>query len=430
MGIADPMEDNGVKVIVLGGGVVGVSTAYYLSLEGHDVEVIDRQAGVGLETSFANAGLIAIAHASPWAAAKTPWQTLGWLGRSDAPVYLRFKFDPAFWSWGLKFLRHCTDARETEGRERLKRMVHYSLDKLIELRTATGIAYHQRTDGFLSLYRSPKNFAAAAAAAEKRIADGAPKNIVEAADCLEMEPALKNSNVSIAGGIHSSIDESGDAFVFTQQLAEFCRNRGVEFRFNTSIKSIESTGSRITGIRLNGDDEPLQADAYVLALGSYSRAFARTLGLDLPIYPIKGYSVTLPITDGAAAPSLSLADEDKRIGMSRLGGRMRIAGTAEIAGFDLELNRARCRNIAEVGKEYFPDSCDHQAAEFWTGLRPVTPDGPPILGKAGYDNLFLNTGHGTLGWTMACGSGRITADLIAGRQPEIKLDGLTLARYQ
>lgn len=417
------------KVIVLGGGVVGVSTAYYLRQAGHDVVVVDRQSGAGLETSFANAGLIAITHASPWAAAKTPWQTLGWLGRSDAPVYLRFKLDPALWSWAWRFLRNCTDAREAEGRERLKRMVHYSLDKLIELRAETGIEYHQRTDGFLSLYRSAKSFAAAATEAEKRIAEGEAKKIVEASGCLAMEPALKRSNVEIAGGIYSSVDESGDAFVFTQKLAEMCRSQGVTFRFDTSIASIESTGSNITGVRIEGDDEVLQGDAYVLSLGSYNPKFARTLGLKLPIYPIKGYSVTLPVTDAGTAPSLSLADEDKRIGMSRLGDRVRVAGTAEIAGFDLRLNDMRCRNIAEVAKAYFPDSCDHQAAELWTGLRPVTPDGPPILGKAGFDNLFLNTGHGTLGWTMACGSGRITADLISGRQTEIGLDGLTLARY-
>jgi len=418
------------KVIVLGAGVIGVSTAYYLAKAGHAVEVIDRQADVGLETSFANAGQIAVSHATPWAQPGLPWQMLKWMGQDDAPFYFRFKFDPHFWSWGLRFLRCCTQRRLEAGTERLYRLSQYSLACLKELRAELDLDYLQRDQGILSLYRSAPEFDLAARGAQARADGEAVEQVLDATGCIAVEPALAHAAVDIAGGILTPHDASGDAYLYTTRLAEACRELGVTFRFGATISGFESRGGEVTGVRLRGEDGLVQADVFVLALGSYSPLLARGLGLNIPVYPVKGYSVTLPVEDSDKAPTISIADAEKKISMSRLGDKLRAAGTAEIAGYDLTLTEARSRNVLDTVLELFPQSGDAAKVESWTGLRPMTPDGPPVLGGSSYRNLYLNTGHGTLGWTMAAGSGKITADLISGQSAEISLDGMTIARYE
>ena len=415
----------------MGAGVIGVSTAYYLAEAGHEVCVIDRQPEVGLETSFANAGQIAVSHATPWAQPGLPWQLLKWLGRKDAPFYFRFKMDPHFWNWGLQFLSCCTSRQMAIGTERLFRLSQYSLHCLKELRGTLDLDYDQRQEGILSLHRDQAAFDLAAAEIEAHSGDdGTVVEVLDRAACQRIEPALSQSSVDLVGGIFTPHDESGDAYAYTVKLAQACRDKGVEFQLNKTISGFETKASEITGLRLKGDDEVRTADAFVLALGSYSPLLARELGLKLPVYPVKGYSVSLPVGNAGAAPTVSIADVQKKISMCRLGDVLRAAGTAEIAGYDLTLSEPRARNVLKSVMEIFPHAGDAAEAKFWTGLRPLTPDGPPILGGSSYRNLFLNTGHGTLGWTMAAGSGKITADLISGQRAEIDLDGITIARYE
>lgn len=413
------------KVVVLGAGVVGVASAYYLAQAGHDVVVIDRREGVGLETSFANGGQIAAAHASPWAQPSIPMNMLRWSGRADAPLYVGLKTDPDFWRWGLKFLRNCTAARFKVNAERIRRLTSYSFQCLKDLRDEHAIEYERNPPGVLSLFRSSEAFETAAFHADD-FASESPR-VLDREGCVEFEPALVHAGADIVGGLFWAGDESGDALLFTERLAEICRTLGVEFRLQATVSDFELSGPRITGVHTDGG--LINGDAFVLALGSYSPLLARRLGLRLPVYPIKGYSVTVAIDDPSAAPDISLADDEKKIVLCRLGNRLRAAGTAEVAGYDLTLSEARCKNVARSARDFLPKAGDHDKAEFWTGLRPMTPDGPPLLGRAGKENLFLNTGHGTLGWTMACASGRLTADVISGREPGIDMDGLTLERY-
>ena len=418
------------KVIVLGAGVIGVSTAYYLAKAGHDVTVIDRQSGVGLEASFANGGQIAVSHATPWARPGLPLQLLKWMGQDDAPFYFRLKLDPHFWMWGLRFLASCTTRQLEIGTERLFRLSQYSLACLKDLRDTVNLDYNQRQEGILSVYRDQQAFDLAAA---ELVAHGGAEIVAQALDsdgCRRVEPALKTTGIDIAGGILTAEDESGDAFAYTEQLADLCKGLGVEFRFGATVLGFDTDSSSITGIRLKDTDQTLSADAFVLALGSYSPLLARALGLKLPVYPVKGYSVTIPVTNQSAAPTISMSDVQRRISMSRLGNQLRAAGTAEIAGYDVSLSDGRCQNVLDGVKDLFPQAGDTSQAKFWTALRPMTPDGPPIIGGSSYRNLFLNTGHGTLGWTMATGSGKIVADLISGQRPEISLDGMTMARYE
>jgi D-amino-acid dehydrogenase len=426
-----------VKTVVMGAGVIGVTTAWYLAKAGHDVVVIDRQAGPAMETSFANGGQIAVGHASPWAKPETPLQMLRYLGQADAPFYFRLKMDPALWSWGFRFFRNCTNARLKQGREILHRLSSHSLLCLQDITAQTGIDYHQQNRGILSVYRSSQTFDHARADAANYTGNGPGFDILQTPDVLELEPALATARIDIAGGLLSKGDESGDARLFTEGLVEDCKNLGVEFRYNvhisgfarsgSSLRAIDVTSSRSESTKSSADS--IEGDAFVMALGSYSALLARELGLKLPVYPIKGYSVSLPVTKPSAAPSISLSDEESRVVVTPMGGTLRAAGTAEVAGYDTSMSEARSRNILRVMEDLFPNAGDRDQAEYWTGLRPMTPDGPPILGQAGPENLYLNTGHGTLGWTQACGSGQIIADIISGHESKISLDGLTLARY-
>ena len=404
------------RLLVLGAGVIGVTSAWYLAKAGHEVTVIDRHEQPGEETSFANGGQISVSHAAPWANPHVPAKILKWLGREDAPLLFRLRADWRQWLWGLRFLRECTPARTRHNIRQLVTLGLYSRASLQALRAETGIHYDELARGILHFYTNERELAAAAESARVMRDQGCEIEMLDARRCVEIEPALRH--VRLAGGSYSPIDESGDAHKFTQALAAAAAQRGVQFR-TARITGIEAQGGRIAGVRTEGAAAPLRADAYVLCLGSYSPIYARRLGIGLAIYPLKGYSVTMPLADAAKAYSVSLTDDEHKLVFSRLGERLRIAGTAELNGYNTELNEVRCRAILERTMQLFPGAGDAARAQYWTGLRPATPSNLPYIGATRYPNLYLNTGHGTLGWTHACGSGRAIADIASGRQPEI-----------
>ena len=416
------------KTIVMGAGVIGATTAYYLARAGHEVTVIDRQADVGLETSFANGGQISVAHPEPWAAPDVPLKLLEWLGKEDAPLIFRLRADPAMWAWGLRFLRNCTGRRRRLNTLRTLRLAAYSREVLTRLREQTGIAFDHRKEGILHVFRDPRELDKAVALVTLRREQGVAQETVDGKGCVRIEPALAAVIESLAGGIYAPDDESGDALLFTQALTRLCAEMGVDFRFRTVIAGLARDGDRVEAVVT--DHGRLTADAYVLALGSYSPLLARGLGIRLPIYPVKGYSATLPITELGVVPTVGIIDEARRVVISRLGERLRVAGTAELAGYDARVNPARARAVLAAGLELFPNAGDADGATFWAGLRPMTPDGPPLIGATPYRNLFLNTGHGALGWTLACGSARVVSDLVGGRAADIDLEGLSLARFR
>jgi D-amino-acid dehydrogenase len=404
------------RLLVLGAGVIGVTSAWYLAKSGHEVTLVDRHEQTGEETSFANGGQISVSHAAPWANPHVPAKLLKWLGREDAPLLFRLRADWRQWLWGLRFLRECTPARTRHNIRQLVTLGLYSRASLQALRAETGIHYDELARGILHFYTNERELAAAAESARVMREQGCEIEMVDARRCVEIEPALRR--VRLAGGSYSPIDESGDAHKFTQALAAVAARRGVQFR-TARISGVEAQGGRIAGVRIEGAAQPLRADAYVLCLGSYSPIYARPLGVELAIYPLKGYSVTLPVADAANAYTVSLTDDEHKLVFSRLGERLRIAGTAELNGYNTELNEVRCRAILERAMQLFPGAGDPARAQYWTGLRPATPSNLPYIGATRYPNLYLNTGHGTLGWTHACGSGRAIADIVSARQPEI-----------
>jgi D-amino-acid dehydrogenase len=406
-----------VRVVVLGAGVVGVAAAWYLREAGHDVLVLERQSAAGMETSFANGGQISVSHAEPWANPGAIRKILKWLGRADAPLLFRLRADPQQWLWGLKFLLECLPGRSRRNVVQLVRLGLYSRSMLQDLRRRGGMRYDHLERGILHLYTEARDFEAAARTAKLMRdlgVDRVPKSIDE---CIAIEPALATARRLIAGGTFAASDESGDAHRFTQELATLCAQRGVRFEFGRTVERIITESDRVAGVQAAGD--LVRGDAYVVALGSYSPLLLRPTGISLPIYPAKGYSVTLPVKDAAAAWSVSLSDEAHKLVFSRLGERLRIAGTAELAGYDTSINEVRCRAILKRTMDLFPGAGDASRAEFWAGLRPATPSNIPCIGRTRYANLFLDTGHGTLGWTHACGSGRAIADIVSGRAPEV-----------
>ncbi|MEK7815250.1 MAG: D-amino acid dehydrogenase [Pseudomonadota bacterium] len=416
------------KVIVLGSGVIGVTSAYYLNKAGHEVTVIDRADAPGRETSFANGGQVSWGAGGPWAAPGIAWTACKWLFKPHSPLVLRPRLDPAMWSWMLQFLRNATPARYAINKERMLRLARYSHACMQQLRQETGIHYDEQTRGTLILFRTQQDLDKAAADTALLDRFGVPYQLLSRSGCLAHEPALKPVKWKIVGGVHYPEDESGDCHLFTHNLAQLAEKAGVRFQMQTTINRLEtSAGDQIA--RIVTDRGEFAADAYVLACGSYSPLLLRPLGIRLPVYPLKGYSITIPVTHPDAAPIGTLSDETYKVVITRLGDRLRAAGTAELAGYDLSLPRRRCETLAHVLRDLFPHAGDFSNAEYWTGLRPMTPDNPPVLGVTPYKNLFLNTGHGTLGWTMSCGSGRVLANVVAGRRSEVDLDGLTLARF-
>jgi len=410
------------KVVVLGAGVVGTACAWYLRQAGHDVLVLERQPAAGMETSFANGGQISVSHAEPWANPGAPLKFLKWLMREDAPLLFRLRADPQQWLWGLKFLLECFPARTRHNIVQLVNLGLYSRASLQALRRETGIEYDHLERGILHLYTNAREFEAAKEPARLMRELGCDRQLKTPDECVAIEPALAPSRHLIAGGTYTSADESGDAHKFTQELARLAAERGVRFEYGTRIERIVADSDAISGVqvvRADGKPDTVRGDAYVLALSSYSALLARPLGIRLAIYPAKGYSVTMPVRNASAAPSVSLTDDEYKLVFSRLGDRLRIAGTAELTGYDTTISTVRCQAIVRRTVELFPDAGEPAKAEFWTGLRPATPSNIPYIGRTKYPNLFLDTGHGTLGWTHACGSGRALADLMSGRKPEV-----------
>jgi len=416
------------RVIVLGGGVIGVSTAYYLARAGHEVTVLERQAGAGLETSFANAGEISPGYSAPWAAPGLPLKVLKWLFMKRRPLVIRPKLDPAMAIWGLRLLRNCTARRYDINKSRMLGLAEYSRDCLRALRSDTGIAYDQRMQGTLQLFRTAKQLDGAEADMAILARFGIRHALLDRDGCVAAEPALARVKDKIAGGLQLPDDETGDCFLFTQALAAQAVALGVKFQYGLNVLRLRHAGGVIEAVETGDAKQNFTADAYVLALGSYSPLLLRPLGIALPVYPVKGYSLTFPISDPSGAPESTVMDETYKVAVTRLGNRVRVGGTAELSGYDLRLREPRKDTLAHVVGDLFPGAGDSSRALFWTGLRPMTPDGPPVIGRSPFANLYLNTGHGTLGWTMAAGSGRVLADLISGTTPDIDMAGLGLNR--
>ena len=401
------------KIIVLGAGVVGVTGAWYLAKAGHEVTVVERREAAALETSFANGGQISAGHAEPWAKPSVVPKILRWLGREDAPLLFRPRADWAQWRWGLRFLMECWPGRFERHARTLGGLAAYSRECLRALRQELGLRYDQLERGILQFATNQRDFESLAHHADRA-------QVKSAQECLALEPALAHSRDPVIGGVYNPNDESGDAHRFSVELARLAAARGVTFRFGTTIDSVEAAGGKVTALRTNG--AALAADAYVVSLGSYSPLLLAPLGVRIPVYPLKGYSVTLPLGPGEAAlaPTVSLTDEAFKIVISRLGHRLRAAGTAELTGYDTSINPARCAAIARRIRDLFPGLGGITTIDNWCGLRPATPNNVPVIGRTRYSNLYLNTGHGTLGWTLACGSAAVLADLVSGRRPEVE----------
>jgi D-amino-acid dehydrogenase len=415
------------RVLVLGAGVIGGTAAYELAADGHEVTLIDRQQGPALETSYANAGEVSPGYSAPWAGPGVPLKAIKWLLMNHRPLVLRPHLDLPMIGWMLAMLRNCTARRYEVNKARMVRLAEYSRDCMKTLRAETGITYDERMLGTLQLFRTQSQLDGTGKDTEILERFRVPYQVLDRDGCIRHEPALIRVKEKFVGGLRLPGDETGDCFTFTNRIAEMARAKGARLRFNETIQSLLSDGRRITGVVTSVGR--VQADAYLLALGSYSPLLLRPLGIDIPVYPVKGYSITLPITDARGAPESTVMDETHKVAITRLGDRIRVGGTAELAGYTLKLHEARRRTLMHVVGDLFPDGGDQGRAEFWCGLRPMTPDGTPVVGPTEMPNLFLATGHGTLGWTMAAGTARVIADLIGGRKPAIDLEGLTIARY-
>jgi D-amino-acid dehydrogenase len=431
----DRFKDFPMRVTVLGAGLLGVTSAYYLNQLGHDVTVVDRQATPAAETSFANGGQISVSHAEPWANPGAPLKLLQWLGREDAPLLFRLRADLGQWLWGLQFLRECTPARTRHNIRQIVRLGTYSRDTLQALRRElgeTGFGYDERTQGILHFYTTQKEFDAAQAPAEQMRALGCDRQVISADEAVRLEPALRHIRPQLAGATYTQEDESGDANKFARALAQRCQANGVKFLMGHHVTAIREAAGRVDHVEATdgeGRFQRIRGDAVVLAMGSASPLLARPLGIRLPIYPAKGYSVTMPVMDAAMAHQVSLTDDEFKLVFSRYtsDGRdgtpardvLRIAGTAEFNGYDRDLNAVRCQAIVRRVGQLFPGAGDASRAQFWTGLRPATPSNVPLIGKTKLANLYLNTGHGTLGWTHACGSGKSVARILSGLVPEV-----------
>ncbi len=414
------------RVIVLGSGVVGVSTAYYLAKAGHEVTVIDRQPGAALETSFANAGQISPGYASPWAAPGIPLKAFKWLFQRHAPLAIRPDGSLFQLEWMWEMFKNCDAGRYAVNKERMVRLAEYSRDCIRALRSEIGIDYEGRQQGTLQLFRTQAQFDGAAKDIEVLRQAGVPFEVLDRAHLADAEPALAGVAGKLVGGLRLPNDETGDCQMFTTRLAALAADIGVRFEYGVDIRAIESQGDQITGVRT--DKGTFTADRYVVALGSYSRLLLKQY-FRVPVYPLKGYSITVPITDASQAPVSTILDETYKIAITRFENRIRVGGMAEIAGYSKELNPRRRETLEMVVTDLFPNGGDVSKASFWTGLRPMTPDSTPIVGATPLRNLFLNTGHGTLGWTMACGSASVIADLVSGKVPAIHTDDLAIFRY-
>ncbi len=410
------------RVAVLGAGVIGVTTAWYLARAGHEVIVIDRRDAPARETSFANGGQVSASHAEPWANPHAIVKIAKWLGREDAPLLFRMRADLRQWQWGMRFLLECTPGRWRRNTAQCLNLALYSQRCLSELRSATHVQYDALQRGILQFYTEAAEFAQGSAAADLLRPFGCDRQVKTAAECVVIEPALAPRETWLAGGIYSASDESGDAHTFTCELARLAAEGGAVFRWRSTLTGLASTADAITDVQIADDKgvvQTLKADAYVMALGSYSALWLRRVGIPSAVYPVKGYSATIDIGSHRGAPAMSLTDEAMKIVITRLGDRLRIAGTAELAGYDTSINEVRGNALLARAFALFPDAGSRDTALLWAGLRPAVPSNVPVVGRTRYRNLFLNTGHGTLGWTMACGSGHALAEIMSGRRPEV-----------
>lgn len=414
------------RVIVLGSGVIGVASAYYLAQQGAQVTVLDRQSGPAEETSFGNAGQVSPGYSTPWAAPGIPFKAVKWMFQHHAP--LAINIDGSMWQlqWMAQMLKNCNPESYTKNKERMMRVAEYSRDCLKELRETTGISYENRAKGTLQVFRNEAQLEAVHRDIEVLQECGVSYQLLYQNDLAKVEPALEYAKDKLVGGLHLPNDETGDCYLFTNALAQKAQELGVEFKFNQNVEALVVEGDEIKGVRVNG--QVLTADRYVLAFGSYSRDFLKPLHLNLPVYPVKGYSLTIPIVQPEFAPQSTVLDETYKIAITRFDQRIRVGGMAELSGFNLGLNQDRRATLEMVTQDLFPGG-DMAQASFWTGLRPMTPDSTPIIGATRFSNLFLNTGHGTLGWTMACGSGKLISDIVLNHQPDISTEGLSLQRY-
>lgn len=412
------------NIIVAGAGIIGVTTAWFLARKGHQVTVLDRQPDVAMETSFANGGQVSMSGAEPWANPGAPLQILKWLGREDAPLLIRLKADPGMWSWALRFLSQCPPGRTRENTLQILRLAMYSSSTLAETCNETGIEFSQRSNGILHFYTDETDFRNASEFARIMVEQGLQRSVLNVEGVLEVEPAMSSCKGLLAGAIHTPDDSSGDARQFALALRDKAEQRGVIFRQGVTIDCLLPVKDTIEGVQISnpyGDDEKLHADAFVIALGSYSPLLLKPLGIKVPVYPVKGYSATIDTRGSDNCPVTSLTDESRKLVFSRLGDKFRIAGTAELTGYDTSINNKRCHALVERARQLWPDAGDYENPEFWAGLRPATPGNVPLIGTTRYSNLFLNTGHGTLGWTLSCGSGKALASLISGEKPVIEL---------
>jgi D-amino-acid dehydrogenase len=414
------------RIVILGSGVIGVTSAYYLAKAGHAVTVIDRQPGPGLETSFGNAGQISPGYASPWAAPGIPLKAVKWLMQRHAPLAVapdgsRFQLQ---WMWQM--LRNCTPERYSVNKERMVRLAEYSRDCFKQLREEAGITYEGRQQGTMQLFRTERQFEDAEKDIRVLRDSGVPYELLTREQLSRAEPALHAVQDKLVGALRLPNDETGDCALFTTRLAQMAADLGVKFRYGVSIDQLVMKGGAVDSVLCG--EEVVRADAYVVALGAYSTSLLQP-ALDIPVYPVKGYSITVPIVDAAAAPRSTILDETYKIAVTRFDDRIRVGGMAELSGFDLRLKARRRATLEMVVNDLFPGAGDTARAEFWTGLRPMTPDGTPIVGRTPLRNLFLNTGHGTLGWTMSCGSAQLLADLMSAKQPAIESGDLSVARY-
>lgn len=414
------------RVIVLGSGVIGVASAYYLARQGAEVTVLDRQSGPAEETSFGNAGQISPGYSTPWAAPGIPFKAVKWMFQHHAP--LAINLDGSMWQlqWMAQMLKNCNPQSYAVNKERMMRVAEYSRDCLRELRKDTGIHYENRAKGTLQLFRKEAQMEAVQRDISVLEECGVSYELLNANELGRVEPALANAQDKLVGGLHLPNDETGDCYLFTNALAQIAKELGVNFQFNQNVEKLIVEGDEIKGVQVNG--KVLTADRYVLAFGSYSRDFLKPLDLQLPVYPVKGYSLTIPIVDPAFAPQSTVLDETYKIAITRFDQRIRVGGMAELSGFNLGLNEDRRATLQMVTQDLFPGG-DMEQASFWTGLRPMTPDSTPIIGATRFKNLFLNTGHGTLGWTMACGSGKLISDIVLNHKIDISTDGLSIQRY-
>ncbi|MDC4255239.1 D-amino acid dehydrogenase [Acinetobacter baumannii] len=414
------------RVIVLGSGVIGVASAYYLARQGAEVTVLDRQSGPAEETSFGNAGQISPGYSTPWAAPGIPFKAVKWMFQHHAP--LAINLDGSMWQlqWMAQMLKNCNPQSYAVNKERMMRVAEYSRDCLRELRKDTGIHYENRAKGTLQLFRKEAQMEAVQRDISVLEECGVSYELLNGNELGRVEPALANAQDKLVGGLHLPNDETGDCYLFTNALAQIAKELGVNFQFNQNVEKLIVEGDQIKGVQVNG--KVLTADRYVLAFGSYSRDFLKPLDLQLPVYPVKGYSLTIPIVDAAFAPQSTVLDETYKIAITRFDQRIRVGGMAELSGFNLGLNEDRRATLQMVTQDLFPGG-DMEQASFWTGLRPMTPDSTPIIGATRFKNLFLNTGHGTLGWTMACGSGKLISDIVLNHKTDISTDGLSIQRY-